>query len=1256
MRSTSAMRTALAVLVILLLAPFGGVATASPGQPIDLGIEGDEILPTYSRAVQLAFERVSDLNGYSEEDLKATHEWLVVTRVPLEKHGWTKASPELFEPAPILRGAYVWGFEDPLGAVPRLQQSLERGEIESFSPLLEKKQNPRLAPNDTEFASQWHLENTGQTNGAVGEDVNVTSTWDDYTGTGVVISVVDDGLDHEHSDISPHYSSLFSYDWCDDDGDPSPTGWNGHGTAVAGVAAAVGDNSLDVTGVAFDATIAGSTLIACWAGDATEADALSYESDDIDIYTNSWGPADDGSTLEGPGPLTLAAFESDAYGGRDGLGNLITWAAGNGLGSDDNSNYDGYANSRFTIAVTAINHYGEQSYYAEPGANILVAAHSNGDGEGITTTDITGTGGYNSSGNVTHDFGGTSSATPLAAGVIALMLDANENLTWRDVQHVLVNSARMNDASDSSWEVNGAGHDVSHKYGFGVVDAGAAVSVAENWITVGEELNATYGPYSPSFDIPDDTLSWSEFTAVVTDEYSLESVDLVVDISHQSRADLDIVLVSPSGTESWLAESRNGWGSDYSDWMFSTVQHWDESSLGTWTLKVRDTESGTNGSLNSWEMILHGVDVDYDHDDDGLTDENETLLYGTDPYDADSDDDGLSDYDEVMVYGTNPLAIDSDTDGLSDYAEVTTTGTDPMDSDSDDDGLSDGAEVNYWSSDPLVYDPDDDSDLFYHFNDCNDNDPNVNPGKPELLNGIDDNCDDYIDEGYNFTDRDNDGLKDWSEYHVHGTDYMDSDTDDDGLDDGEEVNTYAALGSDPLVYDPDSDSDSWYWFEDCDDDDGDRSPGHVELLDDFDNDCDFLIDEDYWTLDTDNDGLTDYDEFHNITTDYLDGDTDDDGLPDGLEYNEYSSMGADPLVHDADADSDGWYWFQDCEDEDFDRAPFKPEVLDGKDNDCDDVVDEDFFELDSDDDGLTDYDEFHNITTDPGLSDSDSDGMSDGYEVMVSGSNPKEYNFDRDEDGFYDFNDCDDLIDTINPTGVESWNGRDDDCNDEVDDALNRKSLITTEPDFRQVYVWDAVNESLVLSVGSIPDDVAVTLSWQFGDYTLTENVSSDGRGVLIEPIDCEARDNTLTIYLCDQGSGPQQITATLLDSDHITALVWDIDMEVWIPPDTLSEKLLSFITSPTGLVVAFVLLLSLVGGCVYTVSRISHKRKLKDAYQAYDLKPEKFTLSPEFQDYDLPSAPDLSALMGEQNAPVQLPSVPVADDDGEIPQAPELD
>ena len=1253
--STSVVRSVVIVLVMLVLTSVGGLIS-SASEPEDLSFEGDDIMSTYSRSVQLAFGRVSDLDSYSDQVLSQTEDWLVVTGVPIDKHELTMALPDRSEPAPILKGAYIWGFDNPQTSLARLQLSLDSGEIESFSPLVERQHQPRLVPNDPDFTSQWHLRNTGQTNGVAGEDANVTSVWDSYTGSEVVISVIDDGLDYNHSDINPHYSAELSYDWCDDDSDPMPSSWNGHGTAAAGVAAAVGNNSVDVAGVAFEATLAGSLLIACSNSDAIEADALSYEEDEIDIYSNSWGPADDGRTLEAPGPLTLAAFESDAYSGRDGLGNLITWAAGNGLGSDDDSNYDGYANSRFTIAVTAINHNGEQSNYAEPGANILVAAHSNGDGEGITTTDITGSGGYNS-GNVTHTFGGTSSATPLASGVIALMLDANENLTWRDVQHVLVNSARMNDPTDSSWRINGGGHDVSHKYGFGAVDAGAAVALAENWVNVGVELNSTFGPYSPTTDIPDDNTTWTEFTTVVTDEFSLESVDLVVDIDHTYRGDLDIVLVSPSGTESWLAETRSDNGNHYSDWMFSTVQHWDESSLGTWTLKIRDTSSGTNGTLNSWELILHGVDIDFDHDNDGLSDENETQIYGTDPYDSDTDDDGLNDYDEVMVYGTDPLSSDSDLDGLSDLVEVSSTGTNPLDSDSDDDGLSDGSEINYWFSDPLIYDPDDDSDLFYHFNDCNDTNPLVNPGRPELLNGIDDNCDDYIDEGYNFTDRDNDGLKDWTEYHIYGTDYMDSDTDDDGLDDGEEVNIFSAMGSDPVVFDPDSDADTWYWFEDCDDDDPDRSPGQIELLDDFDNDCDFLVDEDYWDLDTDNDGLTDYDEFHNITTDHLDGDTDDDGLPDGLEYNQYASLGANPLIHDEDSDSDGWYWFQDCADDDFDRAPFKPEILDGKDNDCDDVVDEDFFDMDSDNDGLTDYEEFNNYSTNPELPDSDSDGMTDGHEVTISGSDPTTFNFDSDEDGFYDFEDCDDSNPTINPDGTEAWNGRDDDCNEQVDDGLSRRTLVSTTPDFREVQYWDAVNESLVLRVEGIPDSVEATLIWNLGDYTLTMNVSEGGKGVEIMPIDCESGVTPIEIYLCDHGSGPQQATLTISELGETTMIVWDIDMVVWSPPSSLSERLLEFLISPVGMAVSLIVVVSLLGMLVLGIRRVSYNRRLEDAYKEYDIKPTEFALSPEFQGYELPSAPDLSAMMGQQAAPVQLPSIPSSPVDSEtIPEAPDFD
>ena len=104
----------------------------------------------------------------------------------------------------------------------------------------------------------------------------------------------------------------------------------------------------------------------------------------------------------------------------------------------------------------------------------------------------------------------------------------------------------------------------------------------------------------------------------------------------------------------------------------------------------------------------------------------------------------------------------------------------------------------------------------------------------------------------------------------------------------------------------------------------------------MDNDCDEEMDEDFQTMDSDMDGLTDFDEFHIHSTDPYDGDSDDDGLPDGTEVTDFDS---DPLSTDPDLDQDGWYAFQDCDDEDFERAPDKPESLDGKDNDCDEEID-----------------------------------------------------------------------------------------------------------------------------------------------------------------------------------------------------------------------------------------------------------------------------------------------------------------------------
>lgn len=486
-----------------------------------------------------------------------------------------------------------------------------------YAPTL-RQHSPRSAPNDPLYASQWHLANTGQSGGLAGEDARLPAAWDLATGTGVVIGVVDDGLQGSHPDLAANYRADLSYDYNGNDADPSPGTGDDHGTAAAGVAAARGNNGIGVSGTAPAAGLAGIRLIAQTTTDQQEAQGLTHRLQDIDVYSNSWGPDDDGTTLEEPGPLTRAALATGATTGRGGLGSIYVWAAGNGLDADDNSNFDGYANSRYTIAVSAVDHAGRQAWYSEPGANILIAAPSSGgtalvDAGGIVTTDRTGTLGYNtvstaSGGDYATDFGGTSAATPAVAGVVALMLEANPGLGWRDVQQVLARSARRNDAGDAAWTRNGAGLWINDKYGFGVVDAAAAVTLARTWTNTAAEVSTSSGTIEVGGSIPDASPAGLTSSFVVGADITVETVEVTFSATHTSRGQLQVVLTSPAGTRSVLASRRPGdTGDHFAGWTFSTVRSLGESATGTWTLTVSDLASGTTGTFGSWALTVHGT-------------------------------------------------------------------------------------------------------------------------------------------------------------------------------------------------------------------------------------------------------------------------------------------------------------------------------------------------------------------------------------------------------------------------------------------------------------------------------------------------------------------------------------------------------------------------------------------------------------------------------------------------------------------------
>lgn len=479
-----------------------------------------------------------------------------------------------------------------------------------------RQQTLRARPNDPLYANQWHLSNTGQSNGVVGADANIETAWDFVTGQGVTIGIVDDGLEITHEDLVDNVNTAIDYDWNGNDNDPSPTTTgnftDNHGTAVAGVAAGAGNNGLGVTGAAYNAELVGLRLIAGPVSDLAEAQALTHQNQIIDIYNNSWGPADNGR-ISNIGPQALAALQQSVLTGRGGLGTIHVWAGGNGGdNTNDNVNYDPYANSRHTIAVGALTNSGARSTYSDVGSSLVVTAYSNGGSLGITTTDLTGAPGYNN-GNYADDFGGTSSAAPLVSGVIALMLEANPNLTYRDVTDILVRTAERIDPNDTDWSQNSAGLWVNHEYGFGGIDAAAAVSAAYNHQNLGPEIARTSGRRVVNAPIPDNggaSVVRSVNIPRSNSIGSLEYVEVVFDARHTWIGDLEVVLTSPTGTRSILASPRIQDNQDaYNNWVFTSTRHWGESSEGNWTISVTDRQSADVGTFDAFEVRFYGTNV-----------------------------------------------------------------------------------------------------------------------------------------------------------------------------------------------------------------------------------------------------------------------------------------------------------------------------------------------------------------------------------------------------------------------------------------------------------------------------------------------------------------------------------------------------------------------------------------------------------------------------------------------------------------------
>ncbi len=515
-------------------------------------------------------------------------------------------------------------------------------------PQMAKAAQKRVAPpKDRFFGDQWHLFNVGQGGGTPGVDANVLPAWDLGLGRGVNISIVDDGLQTNHPDLqdnTPDIQSNLHHDFNDNDNDPRPGPFDNHGTSVGGVAAARQNNGAPdpvdgsfrgVSGSAPEAKLVGLRLISAAFTDLQSADALYWRPTNfvVSVSNNSWGPTD-GSGLHGPDVLTKAALAKATAEGRGGKGQVTVWAGGNGLQFSDDANLDGYANSRFVLAVGAVDNTGIQSYYSEPGANLMVVAPSDGGTLGITTTDRTGVDGYNptnpgnlSNTDYTNDFGGTSSASPLTAGGVALMLGTNNNLGWRDVKEILASTARQNDPGDPDWVVNDGGFKFSHKYGGGMIDLRAAVTRALTWVNLGAEVTQSIS--APAGQVPVQIPDGGQVTRVFDfsafPNLRLEQIEIVTSITAARRSQLTITLTSPSGVQSILASSHlhpnftftgdddldfkdNGGG-----WTFTSTHYWGDNSKkginGKWTLSIVDQFGGDNitATLNNAAVRLIGT-------------------------------------------------------------------------------------------------------------------------------------------------------------------------------------------------------------------------------------------------------------------------------------------------------------------------------------------------------------------------------------------------------------------------------------------------------------------------------------------------------------------------------------------------------------------------------------------------------------------------------------------------------------------------
>ena len=588
---------------------------------------------------------------------------------------------------------------------------------------------------DPLYAYQWHLANTGQKafatfSGSSGEDINHSGALAlGITGAGVRVNVIDTGLELQHQDLQANIVAGGSYDYLDKDSDPTNnTDTDGdHGTSVAGLIAAVGNNGIGISGVAGNAQLQGYNVLSL-SGSTYDDYIFAHGGDetklsDTDIYNKSLGSAPNADSRINTALLdALSCFttggSTDMSSGsscdsalRSNLGAVYVKSAGNNFNADGdqicdalritcwNVNMESEETYPYQTIVGALAANGEKSSYSTAGSAIWVSAPGGeygwdyeywdsalalygqsysydkdnisdprprpamvtidqvGCSRGYTTKRVdfaisgmspiaytsfheNDTLNYNC--EYTSTFNGTSSAAPVVSGVVALMLEANPDLSWRDVKHILASSARQVDAdiaaanvpavvcinSDCSanndgythtyddvitftardaWVTNAAGYNYHNWYGFGAVNAGAAVAMAQTYSSpLGTWQKNSY-QLSPSLAIPDSAGASATVDFSVADALTVEAVQLDLDITHACIFELAVVVYSPSGTRSVILTPYNQFNCDpnFSSTLLTNA-FYGESAVGDWQVKIYDIWETNSGTLNSVSLNIYG--------------------------------------------------------------------------------------------------------------------------------------------------------------------------------------------------------------------------------------------------------------------------------------------------------------------------------------------------------------------------------------------------------------------------------------------------------------------------------------------------------------------------------------------------------------------------------------------------------------------------------------------------------------------------